>query len=119
MLRRTQRYKYADATAMLTDFHGTAIDVLDRAGFSIVAAWTQTVATLGGTLTLEASNNYDPVHPGQAGEVWTTITGSNVTVSGSGTFGWNVADAYYSYVRLAWSHSAGDGTVTAWACVKD
>ena len=123
MLRRTHRYKYLDAVAMVSGFAGVPIEVLDRTGYSVLANWVESVAALGGTIKLEASNNYDPqntlmvANPALA--TWTEITGSSVTVAGSGSYGWNVSDAYYAFVRVVFAATAGAGAATAWVCVKD
>ena len=119
MLRRTHKYKLDKNTSMNTSFNGVPIEVLDREGYSVVGAWTETLAVLGGTIGLQVSNDYDPsVNPVLPG-TWTTLTGSLVTVSGSGSYGWNVADVYYAWVRVFWTRTGGEGVLNSSACVKD
>jgi hypothetical protein len=80
---------------------------------------TMTRQALNGTLTLQASNDFNPdVRPVVAG-TWTDVTGSAVTMAGAGTYGWNVSDVYYAWVRLAYAWNAGDGVVSSTVCVKD
>lgn len=78
-------------------------------GYSIQAVYT-TVGTLGGVLKLEASVNHQEdneknvVVPGD----WVTITGSPVTLSGAGSFIWNVQNPNYLWVRLVFTPAVGD-----------
>ena len=123
MLRRTHRYQYLNAKDMTTTFEGTPIDVEAREGFSVIAAWTQTSGTLSGTIKLQASNNYttqaQPMASNPDNATWTDVTGSLVNVSGSGSYGWNVSDVYYAWVRVVYTATTGVGTANAYVCVKD
>ena len=119
MLRRTHKYQLDKATSMNASFNGTPIAVLDRNGYSVIGAWTESLAALVGTVKLQASNDFDPtVQPNVAG-TWTDITGSAVSVSGSGSYGWNVSDVHYAWVRVVWTSTSGQGTMNTFVCVKD
>jgi len=103
------------ATSLANALAGTAEDITDDGS----GTHTVTPAALSGIFTLQASNDYDPrVHPVAAG-TWSDITGSSVVVAGSGSFGWNVSDVYYAWVRLVWTFADGTGTMSASTCVKD
>lgn len=79
---------------------------LDR--FSIHADFSG--ATLGGTLSLECSND---------GTDWIMVLGSDQTVASSASHMWNVSGACYQYVRVKWVPTGGTGTLTAKATIKE
>ncbi len=108
--RIIDEFKYQDAASMDASFNGANVGLAHMRGFSIVAAWTETSATLAGDLTLEASND---------GSVWSTISGSTVAVSGTGSTAWNHSDSYFKYVRIKWARTSGEGTITAILQAKD
>jgi len=67
-------------------------------------------ATLEGTLTLEASNtnvNY------------VTISGTSQSITGGASHVYNVSGANYLYYRVKWVATAGTGTITATAVLKE
>lgn len=96
-------------------------------GYSVCAAWTETVATLSGTIKLQASNNaFVYEKPSVSGEdliesltenpsaTWADIAGSSVAVSGSGSQFWNVSDSFYSAFRVTFTNTGGEGTFAAY-----
>lgn len=93
--------------------NGAAFGIDHMVGYSITAAVVETVATLAGTLKIQASNNAfaDNVNNNEAADaVWVDVSGSSQNVSGSGNFLWNVADAEYRAFRLVWTKTTGTGT---------
>lgn len=102
------------ATTLARALAGTYEDITDN------GSGTQTItpAALSGSFKLQASNNYDPDRLWKVA-TWTDITGSSTSASGAGSFGWNVSDVYYAWVRLVWTWTEGTGNVTTWTCVKD
>lgn len=109
------------AVSMNASFNGAAVHLEHMEGYSVVASWTETSATLAGTLKLQASNNAfaDNVNNDEdPAAVWADIPGSPVSVSGSGSFAWNVAAAYYKAFRYVWTRTSGQGTITAYITAK-
>lgn len=82
-------------------------DLGDQYLYSIQAVLSS--ATLAGTLSLEGS--LDNVSYG-------TIDGSSKTVTAGGTHIYNVSNGVYRYARMVWTPSAGTGTITVKAIVK-
>jgi hypothetical protein len=70
--------------------------------------------TVSGTISLQASADN-----GFSGSVidspvinnWNTITGTSSTISGSSSTLYNVSDAYYPWIRIAYTHVVGGGTL--------
>lgn len=91
-------------------------------GYSILANIVETVASLAGTLILQASNNawLDNVNMDvNPAAVWVDIPNSTVTLtSGNTTAMWNTTDVFYETVRVKWTHSTGDGTFTPYFLAK-
>jgi hypothetical protein len=106
---------------MNASFNGAAYHMEHLDGYSICASWTETSATLAGTLKLQASNNAftDNVNNNEdANSVWVDVTGSAVAVSGSGSQFWNVSDVYYKAFRIVWTRASGQGSFTAYIHAK-
>lgn len=84
-------------------------------GYSIQAVYT-TAGTLAGVLELQASSNHQEDNEKNvivAGN-WVTISGTPVTLTGAGSFIWNVQDPNYLWVRLVYTPGVGDsGTLNA------
>lgn len=84
------------------------------AHYSIQLVYTGSPA---GTFKLQASND-----PGQINSTnsanqapinnWTDIADSAVTVSGSGNNMWTVQNSGYNWVRVVWTASGGNGSLT-------
>ena len=103
------------ATSKSNALAGTAVNISTEGS----GVQTMTRQALNGVVKLQACNDYNPaVNPVLPG-TWTDITGSAVTMAGAGSYGWNVADVYYNWVRLAYAWDAGDGVVSCDVCVKD
>jgi hypothetical protein len=110
-----------DSKSMNASFNGDAYHVEYLEGYSICASWTETSATLAGTLKLQASNNgfTDNVNNNEnPNAVWVDITGSAIAVSGSGSQFWNVSDVYYKAFRIVWTRTSGQGTFAAYIHAK-
>lgn len=93
--------------------NGAAFGLDHMEGYSVTVAATETVASLVGTLKLQASNNAfaDNVNNNEASDaVWVDIPGSSQSVSGTGNFMWNVESAYYRAFRVVWTRTSGTGT---------
>jgi antitoxin (DNA-binding transcriptional repressor) of toxin-antitoxin stability system len=103
------------ATSLANALAGTEVNITSDG----TGVHTITPAALSGSFKLQASNDYNPkINPVAAG-TWSDITGSTVAAAGSGSFGWNVSDVYYAWVRLVWTFADGTGNVSATTCVKD
>lgn len=101
--------KLSDGTVtgdMTFNLVSNAFDIRTVVGFSVQAEYS---GSPNGTLKLQASNDA----PGSVAQDWVDISGSSVAVSSSGVYLYNVAEAFYGWVRLAWVFSSGSGTLTA------
>jgi len=78
-------------------------------GYSIQAVYT-TAGTLGGVLELQAScNHYEDNEKNVvvAGD-WVTIANSPVTITGAGSYIWNIQDSNYLWARLVYTPAVSD-----------
>lgn len=75
--------------------------------YAVQAEWTG--SAIAGTIQLEAS--VDGTH-------WATVNGSAETVSGPGSYLWNVTIAAYSYFRLHFVYASGSGNISAYFQTK-
>ena len=83
--------------------------------------WSATVITQGvvGNLQWQVSNDLGRTqYPPPTGIVnWSSDPSLQTPMSSSGTDQcvdfWNVQDAGYSYLRMAWVHTSGTGTIDA------
>ena len=113
-----------DATAYSLNASSNPVTYLVErmAGYSILANIVESLATLTGTLKLQASNNayLDNVNmnPNPAA-VWVDIPNSTVTLTGGNTTAmWNTTDVFYESVRVVWTHTGGQGTFTPYFMAK-
>lgn len=120
MRSMVQKYKFVAAQSMAANITSRAINLDQVFAYSIQAVYT-TSGTLGGTFTLEASVDHSEDINGNtlvAGN-WVTIEDSDETISGAGTFIWNVSNANYPFVRLVYTKAMGDtGTLNAFVWVR-
>lgn len=104
----------ATAASMNASFNGAPYLLERMGGFSICAAITETLASLAGTLKLQASNNafLDNTNgDANSAATWVDIPSSSVTLTaGNTTVLWNVTDVHYEAVRVVWTRSTGQGT---------
>lgn len=75
-------------------------------GYSIQAVYAGSPA---GELKLQASND---------GINYCDIPGTNYTVTGSGSFLWNVSNSNYLYIQMVWTPTSGTGTLSALAYIR-
>jgi hypothetical protein len=99
----------------------SSVQQLDNAfGYSVQANYA-TVGSLGGTLSLEASIDHQQDSQGNvlvAGN-WVTVTNSSQTISGAGSYIWNVENVMYPYFRVKYAHHSGDtGTLNVYCNVR-
>lgn len=103
--------RFISAADMSADITSNPIGLDQDFGYAIEAVYT-TSTSLGGTFTLQASIDYNPGTPQSGGTAnagnWVTIDGSSTKIAGAGAFIWNVEIAMYPYVRLVYTHQAGD-----------
>lgn len=89
-------------------------------GYSVQADYA-TGGTLGGVLALQASVDHAEDNEGnviRAGN-WVTITDSPVTLTGAGSFIWNITSSNYLFFRLIYTPTGGDsGTLNAFCVTK-
>lgn len=103
-----KNYILIDAANAAVTVTSVALGLGDLDKFSIHADFSG--ATLGGTLTLECSN--DEVD-------WIMVVNSDQLVASAASHMWNVSGASYLYVRVKWVPTAGTGTLTCKALIKE
>jgi hypothetical protein len=78
--------------------------------FSIQLLFTGTPA---GQFYLECSSEpFDKAKAAQIPSTWTTLLGSQQSISEAGDHTWNVEDTGYAWVRVKWAPTGGSGTLT-------
>lgn len=87
-------------------------------GYSVQASYgTIGASGVTGSFKLQASNDRSTTNftnPNQQLTNWTDITGTTQAIQASGsnnTVMWNVGGAYYSFVRLVYTNTAGSGSL--------
>ena len=117
-----QKGQAAVPRSMDASFNGTAMNLEYLDGFSICADVVESSAALAGTLKLQACNNaFQNNADGQenSAAIWVDIPSSSVTLtSGNTTVFWNVSDVFYEAIRLAWTRSSGQGTISSYVVAK-
>lgn len=126
--RVPERGKVATPKSMNASFNGAVTDglayLIERlSSFSIVASVTETSASLAGTLKLQISNNAfkdATSNTERSDAVWVDLASSSFTLTaGSDTYVWNFSYASYEAVRLVWTRTSGQGTVSAYFIAKE
>ena len=90
------------ASSLVLALAGTGVDITAAA-----SGGTHTITpttTIAGTVKLQGSLD---------GSNYVDISSSSQNISGAGTYMWNVADAFYKYVRVQAGITTGQGTLTA------
>lgn len=83
---------------------------LQQKGFCIQAKWVESVASLAGTVKIQASVN---------GETFSDIGNTTKTISGSGSEIWNMSEQFYPYLKLVFTLTGGTGVFGAWITSKN
>lgn len=91
-----------------SNFTSVEMDLGDLEAYSVQVSFSD--VSLAGTLSLQSSND---------AETWIEVDGSDQSVTVGAAHMWNVNDASYRYVRVNWVNSAGTGTLTAKAAIKE
>lgn len=89
-------------------------------GYAVQADYA-TSGTLGGVLALQASVDHkqDPEGNVVNAGTFVTIANSPVTITGAGSYIWNVTSANYAFFQLIYTHTGGDsGTLNAYCTIK-
>lgn len=87
----------------------STIQQLNQAfGYSIQANYA-TSGTLGGVLKLQASVDHQELPFGlPVTGNWVDVASSSVTLTGAGSYVWNVSDVMYPWMRVIYTHTGGD-----------
>lgn len=112
-----------DLTTTGTAANTTTVYLVERLhGYSICANIIETVASLAGTLKLQASNNAFADNVSMQlnpNAVWVDIPSSTVTLTAGSTQAfWNSSQVYYEAVKIVWTHTTGAGTLTPYFLAK-
>lgn len=92
-----------------------AIDFNQVLNASVSAIYTGSPV---GTIELQWSNAVVANASLVPSSSWIVYTGSAQAVSGAGVFGWNLLDAGYRWIRLAYFKASGTGTLNATMTTK-
>lgn len=103
-----KNYTLINAENAASTVTSVSLGLGDLDKFSIHADFSG--ATLGGTLSLECSN--DEVD-------WIMVVNSDQLVASAASHMWNVSGASYSFVRVKWVPTGGAGTLTCKATIKE
>lgn len=121
--RVPERGKVATPVSMNASFNGGAFLLERLSGFSIVAGVTESSASLAGTLKLQVSNNAfkdTTSNTERSDAVWIDLASSSFTLTaGSANYVWNFSDANYEAVRIVWTRTSGQGSVSAYFIAKE
>lgn len=101
-------YDLISAANAASNITSTQLDLGDLKDFSIHCDFSD--VSLEGTLKLQSSNDNSD---------YVDVTGSSQVVAAGASHMWNIGGAQYRYVRAVWTHSAGTGTLTAKAFLKE
>lgn len=93
--------------SMASSATSSALLINTFSGYSI-SATISSASSASGTLVLQTSN--DNLPPSSIVN-WSDITSSSQIVNSNGTTLWNVADAYYKYVRVKYTLATGTGVL--------
>jgi hypothetical protein len=96
--------------SMASNITSSVIQLEYNWGYAVQANYS-TSGTLGGTFQLQASCDYaiDFIGNVQNAGNWVTITNSPYTITGAGTYIWNIdRNANYPYARLTYTAAGGD-----------
>ena len=97
-----------DAVDASVAYSSVEMDLGDLEAYSVQVSFSD--ASLAGTLKLQSSND---------ATTWIDVDGSDQSVTVGTAHMWNVNDASYRFVRVDWVRSAGTGTLTAKAAIKE
>ena len=89
-------------------------------GCAVSAVYT-TSGTLGGTFTLQTSEDHQEDLNGNVIKAGTfnTVQNSSVTITGAGTYTWDITATSCSYIKLVYTPAGGDtGTLNAYITIK-
>jgi hypothetical protein len=106
MMRQVQKLILdAQAITGTSTYTSAALDLSHCLGFTVLLV---VASTATGTAKLQGSMD---------GTTWFDLPNSgataNIAVSGAGNYLWNVADAFYPYVRVSYTNSTNSGTLSA------
>lgn len=114
LVRVPEKGQVATSVSMDESWNSTPYKVDLSEGYSICASITESVASLEGTLKLQASNNCFKDNTGmelRTDAVWVDIPDSTVTLDGGNDSAfWNVTDVYYEAVRIVFTYTSGEGS---------
>lgn len=117
---RIAQKQFVTSQNMNADITSNPVGLNQDFGYSIQANYA-TSGTLGGVLKLQASVDHIVDQQGNVTNAgnWVDILNSSVTLTGAGSYVWNVTDVMYPFVRLVYTHTGGDsGTLNAFYNVR-
>jgi hypothetical protein len=108
---RTIYAKPLNAVDATTNPNSTPVNLENMSGFSVTAICTSSAT---GTGKLQCHNGRSVIGDGSdlPASGWVDVAGSSQTVSSTAAT-WNVTNAFYRWMRVAYSNSSGTGTITA------
>lgn len=109
----------ATATSIAVSFNSTPMFVGKVFNYSIMAIVTGGSAPTG-TFKLQWSNDLVPstLNGNPPPTNWFDIPSQSQAITADGNYGFNVADAGYTWVRVVWTFTSGTGTVNIQGLIK-
>lgn len=106
---RVARVPLVASADMSVDITSNPQQLNQAFGYAIQANYA-TNGSLGGALKLQASVDYNAVPFGVTPVTgnWVDIANSSVTLTGAGSYIWNVSQVMYPWVRVVYTHLGGD-----------
>lgn len=108
--------------SMNATFMDRAYNIEHLDGYSICAQVIETVASLAGTLKLQASNNAfmdNTDNQENPNAIWVDVPSTSVALTaGSTNVFWDVSSAFYEAFRVSWTRTTGSGNVTLFIIAK-
>lgn len=95
--------------SMGASFESDPLSVLYFRGYSITCTWTGSAPT--GTLKLQVSNDTSDVAADLVN--WEDLADSSVSITASGQQVYNIRYVYYNKIKLVYTRTSGDGTMSA------
>ncbi len=113
------QHQFVTNQSMAANIASAATEINLFYGYAVQADYTG--SSLGGVLAIQGSVDHrqDPSGNVLNAGNFVTITDSPVTISGAGSYIWNIRESNYSYFRLIYTAAMSDsGTLNAYSTIK-
>lgn len=104
----TFKEELAFSTSMNSSFESSQMSVLNFIGYALQL--TSTGSPVG---TVKIQISCDEMGLIESSSSWNDLDDSSVAISASGVITYDVADAFYTKIRVVYTRTSGTGTMTA------